>query len=61
MLVGTYVEIAARRAGSPSARGRPSGCSTASRARSTVASRLLHDPVPGSLIANFHVAADVLD
>ena len=60
-LVGTYVEIAARRVGL--AVGARPPVWLFNRVASALDGRvaLLHDPVPGSLIANFHVAADVPD
>jgi SAM-dependent methyltransferase len=59
MLLGTYVEIAARR-GHVRRAARPV-VSMLNRAGRALDRRtpLLRDPLPGSLIANFHVTADV--
>jgi SAM-dependent methyltransferase len=59
MLVGTYVEIGTRRARVPPvARPLVSALNRAGR-RLDRRTELLRDPRPGSLIANFHVTADV--
>jgi SAM-dependent methyltransferase len=59
MLLGTYLEIAGRRAHAAAAARPPVWLlNTAGRALDRRV-RMLHDAVPGSLIANFHVAADV--
>jgi SAM-dependent methyltransferase len=59
MLLGTYLEIAGRRARVRRASRGPVWL--LNRAAHALDRRVavLHDPVPGSLIANFHVAADV--
>jgi len=59
MLLGTYAEIAARRARRPQLARGPVWL--LNRAGSALDRRvpMLAEPVPGSLIANFHVAADV--
>jgi SAM-dependent methyltransferase len=57
MLLGTYVEIACRRAGAaPLARG-PVWLLNSAAAALDARSELLREPGPGSLIANFHVVA----
>jgi len=59
MLLGTYLEIAGRRGHAATAARPPVWLlNTAGRALDRRV-RMLHDVVPGSLIANFHVAADV--
>ena len=56
MLLGTYVEIALRR--TPLARG-PVWILNRAGAALDARVRMLRDPVPGSLTANFHVVASV--
>ena len=59
MLLGTYLEIAGRRAHAAAAARPPVWLlNTAGRALDRRV-RMLHEAVPGSLIANFHLAADV--
>lgn len=59
MLLATYAEIAARRAGAPPASRAPVWLlNTAGRALDRRVA-LLRSTVPGSLLANFHVTADV--
>jgi SAM-dependent methyltransferase len=59
MLLGTYVEIAGRRAHASGAARPPVWLLNTVAHALDRRVRLLHDAVPGSLIANFHVAADV--
>jgi SAM-dependent methyltransferase len=61
MLAGTFLEIAARRVGRPRLSRSPVWLLNRAGPALDRRSRLLADPVPGSLIANFHVVARVPD
>lgn len=60
MLLGTYAEIAARRAGAPSLARPPVWVLNSAGRALDRRVELLRSPVPGSLLANFHVVADVV-
>jgi SAM-dependent methyltransferase len=59
MLAGTFLEIASRRVGMPRLSRSPVWLLNRAGPALDRRSRLLADPVPGSLIANFHVVARV--
>jgi SAM-dependent methyltransferase len=59
MLLGTYAEIAARRAGAPVLARPPVWLLNAAGTALDRRVGLLRAPVPGSLLANFHVVAEV--
>ena len=59
MLLGTYVEIAARRARAARLARGPVRLLNSAGAALDGRSALLRDPVPGALFANLHVVADV--
>jgi SAM-dependent methyltransferase len=59
MLAGTFLEIATRRAGMPALARGPVWTLNRAGAGLDRRARLLREPVPGALIANLHVTADV--